>query len=250
MLPLRPALLLAAGFTATVAGLINTIAGGGSFAVIAVLVFVGMDPAVVNGTLRVGILAQTLVAALTFWRKGSLDIKTAAWLMPAACLGGLAGTLGGTHIPSAILRPVFGILLLSWGMLMVFRPAGFTSKEQLSERALDVVSHMMVLGASAYGGLLQAGVGFPLMAIVVLYLRRDPLRANGIKVLLVAAYTSWALPGYALSGLVSWPVGASLALGSVVGGWLGVRIQLAHGAKVVRWAFALMLAVSGGLMLV
>ena len=239
---------LTAALVATLAGVVNTLAGGGSFAVIAALVFLRVDAATVNGTLRIGILVQCLSAALTFQRRGALELRTALLLAPAVALGGLAGALVGSAISGQTLRPLFGVLLCAWALLMLFGRGGFTAKDE-APRALDLPWQLMSALAAFYGGLLQAGAGFPFMAILVLYGRRDPLRANGIKVVLMAAYTLLALPTYARAGLIDPSLGAALAVGSLLGGWIGAKLQFSHGLPLIRRVFAAMLLLSGILML-
>ena len=75
-------LLLGAGF---VAGFINTLAGSGSLVTLPVLIFLGLPPTVANGTNRVAILMQNVVAVSRFRDFGVLEVRKSGWLaVPAA----------------------------------------------------------------------------------------------------------------------------------------------------------------------
>jgi len=96
-----------------------------------------------------------------------------------------------------------------------------------------------------YGGFLQAGVGFPLMALFVSMLGHSALAGNAAKVALVFLYTLVALAMFAASGEVAWREGAILAVGMTAGGVLGARLQLRVGPGLVRWVMLVMVAISG-----
>ena len=69
-------------FTGVLAGVINVMAGGGSSIVLPVLIFLGIDPTVANGTNRVAILFQNFFATLSFRKEGVADIKPASSSQP------------------------------------------------------------------------------------------------------------------------------------------------------------------------
>jgi uncharacterized membrane protein YfcA len=100
-----------------------------------------------------------------------------------------------------------------------------------------------------YGGFLQVGVGFPLLALLVLHMGHPAVQANAIKLALTLGYTLVSLPMFALAGQVAWREGLVLAAGSMVGGWLGTHLQIRGGAKLVRWVVVVAVAASGVAML-
>ena len=81
-------LVFAAGL---MAGVLNVIAGGGSFLTLPILMFLGLPPGVANGTNRVGILLQNVGAVWSFERHGVLDWRSVLWAaapsIPGAALG-------------------------------------------------------------------------------------------------------------------------------------------------------------------
>ena len=77
----------------------------------------------------------------------------------------------------------------------------------------------------------------------------DLVRANSIKVVVVAAFTSVALPIFVLEGQVDWLWGAVLALGFALGGLVGASVTVAGGDRLVRPMLALAVVALAGRML-
>ena len=84
-----------------------------------------------------------------------------------------------------------------------------------------------------YSGALHAGVGLPLLFALV-HAGHDVVRANAIKVAVIAGAALAAVPVFALRGQVAWGPALALALGFSMGGLLGARLVVREGEKVVR----------------
>lgn len=238
-------ILAAAGIAA---GVINTIAGGGSFLTLPLLMGLGLPAGTANGTLRIAVLFQNVTATLTFHRQGVREYPALWRLAPPMCAGALAGSWLATQVPDDTLRRVIGGILLAWALLLIARPGGWTDAPDTPRRA-GVWAVLGSLGIGLYGGFLQAGVGFPILAMLVSGLGFGPVRANAVKVSLVLAYTCLAVPVFAHAGQIAWREGVTLALAAALGGWLGTRWQLKSGAKLVRWVVIVTVLVSGFAML-
>ena len=98
------ALFLAGG--GLVAGVVNTLAGGGSLLTVPLLTFLGLPGSVANGTNRVGVLLQSGVASWGFWREGVSGVRSALPLLLPVAAGALLGAFGGAF------QAGVGILLL------------------------------------------------------------------------------------------------------------------------------------------
>jgi uncharacterized protein len=233
---------------AAAAGVVNTMAGGGSLLLLPVMVGLGLPPSVANGTLRVGVLVQSVTSTLAFRRRQVREEFVVVRLVGPMVLGAAGGTWLATRLPDDLLRPLFGGVLALWAVVLVVRPGRFLEPPPQPEPP-GLGSYVVAVFVGLYGGFLQAGVGFPLMAMLVVGLGYPPVRANAAKVALVVGYTLVSLPLFAWAGQVAWKEGAAIALGSLLGGWLGTRWQLEQGARVVRWFVVVAVALSGVLML-
>ena len=92
---------------------------------------------------------------------------------------------------------------------------------------------MVVLGffvVGVYGGFIQAGVGFLVLAITT-YAGMDLVRGNAVKLLTVRMLTIISLIVFAGAGQVDWPRGIALAVGNWAGAVIGVRLAVLKGHK-------------------
>ena len=90
-------ILIAAGF---IAGVVNTIAGGGSFLTLPALMLFGLDPKIANGTNRVAVLFSSGAAVATFHKHGHLDRQLAQRLTLPTLLGVPVGALLAIYLPA------------------------------------------------------------------------------------------------------------------------------------------------------
>jgi uncharacterized membrane protein YfcA len=239
-------LLLLAGFAA---GLLNVMAGGGSFLLLPVLVGLGLPANVANGTMRVGVITQSTAAILTFRSKGVHTGRLSASLAPAMLLGALLGSWLATRITDETFEPVVGAVLIAWAIVLLIKPDRFLRPPD-HERPPSAITHVLSGVIGVYGGFLQAGVGFPLIALLTGHLGYDLVRANSSKVALTLAFTLVALPVFVLADQVAWTPALVLAAATMLGAWAGVRWQLDKGSELVRWFVVVTVAVSGVAMLV
>jgi uncharacterized membrane protein YfcA len=90
-----------------------------------------------------------------------------------------------------------------------------------------------------YGGFIQVGVGFLIMAALYHLLRIDLIRVNMHKVFITMIYTVPTLLIFIWSGNVDWLLGLSLAAGTSIGGWWAVRFSIKGGERFIRYVMVL-----------
>ncbi len=239
---LNIAALVIAGLAA---GFINAIAGAGSLLTVPALLLVGLPGSVANATNRVGVFAQSVAGGAGYARHGKLDYRAlgpmAIPLTAGAGLGAWFATLlSDTAITAILLATMFVV-----GLLYALKPDLVAPPEEsialrISQTPIAIVFFFL---AGIYGGFVQSGVGFVLLAILGGVLRYDIVRANALKIAVISIYTALALAIFALSGLVAWVPGLVLAAGTVVGALFGVRFGIARGRGVLRWIVLAMIVV-------
>mgnify|MGYP002623411351 FL=1 len=215
--------------TGIVAGALNVIAGGGSFLSLPLLMFLGLPPGVANGTNRVGILLQNVAAVRSFERHGVLDRSSLRWAALPATVGSVIGAWGALQVGDEAFKRVLVFLMIAMSLFVLWRPpaARFPSARRGWVLAL-------AFGAiGVYGGFVQAGVGFFLLAGTTAA-GLDLVRGNAVKVLTVLAMTVVALAVFAGAGRVMWSTGLTLGAGMILGGLLGARLTVLHGHRWVR----------------
>ena len=240
---LSASLLIAAGF---IAGFINTIAGGGSMLTLPALMILGMPADVANGTNRIGVLLQALAGARGFHKKGKLEPSSIAPTLIPTLSGALLGALLASYLPVLWLKPALLSTMLTMAIIMLINPSivappAGTPTYKLSQRPWAWLGLFI---AGTYGGFVQAGVGFILIAALAGGLRYDLVRTNALKMAITAALTVVALSIYILRGQVLWIPGLTLAIGMVAGAMLSVQFAINVPQFVLKWVmFAMVLLV-------
>ncbi|MBN1951632.1 MAG: sulfite exporter TauE/SafE family protein [Bacteroidales bacterium] len=218
------------------AGFLNTLAGGGSAISLPFLIFLGLDANLANGTNRIAILLQNAVGSASFHQKKVLDHKKALPLAVASILGAIFGALIAVNLNEVLMRRIIGTVLIGMLFLVIFKPdiwiKSQAGKEGPKHRILSFIIFFFI---GAYGGFIQVGIGFFLLAGLVLSERLDLLRSNAIKVFLVLAYTPLALLIFILNDQVDYKIGLILAVGNMLGAWFGSKVAVSWGPKFVRW---------------
>jgi len=231
--------LLAVLFLAGVAaGVINVMAGGGSTITLPLLILLGLDAGVANGTNRVAILVQNIAAVLTFSHEKKTRLRTslkfALWTIP----GAIAGAFFGTQIEDALFEKILAAILILVVLSMLI-PRSYSNTIQEEKYSVWAGPSLLIVGI--YGGFIQVGVGVMLMAVFVHLLKLDLLTTTIHKLTVVLLYMAPALLMYALMGKVDWVLGLVLAAGNAFGAFISAKMAVRRGEKVIR--IVLMIAV-------
>jgi uncharacterized membrane protein YfcA len=208
---------------------VNTLAGGGSLLTVPLLVLLGLPGTVANGTNRIGVLLQALVATLRFRAEGRLELRALLPVLAPVVAGSLLGAVAISRVADATFERLFGLVMLLLLAPTLRRTRGTARGPGFGRTA----STLVFLGLGAYGGAIQAGLGIPLVFALV-HAGHDLVRANAIKVAVIAAVTAVAIPVFALGGQIAWVPALVLGAGFAVGAELGVRLAVAGGERLIR----------------
>ena len=220
----------------TAAGFINTFAGGGSLLVVPFLIFIGLPANVANATNRIAILLQNVVSVSGFKQKKILDFKTDSKLLLPVALGSIVGAFIAVDINEEIFKKVIaGLLIVMFFMLLLNPDAWVKANADKAKMKSLWLRNVIFFFLGIYGGFIQIGIGFFLLAGLVLGCGYDLLKANAIKLFIVLFYTVIALAIFIWNDLVDFKVGLILACGNMLGAWLGVRFSIKWGAKYIRY---------------
>ena len=240
---LTVAALIAAGF---VGGIINTLAGGGSMLTLPALMMLGMPADLANATNRIGVLLQSLTGAREFQRNDRLDSGAIVPVLIPTASGALIGALAASYLPVYILKPVLLVSMVAIALIMLIKPALVAPPEgtvilTLRENPTAAVGLFM---AGVYGGFVQAGGGFMLIAALAGGLRYDLVRTNALKVVCTAVFSFVALAVFILRDQVLWIPGLILAIGTVLGAWLSVKFAISVAQNTLKWIVFIMVSIT------
>ena len=231
-------MMIAAAFAA---GLINSIAGGGTLITFPILIWLGLDPKVANATSTVA-LWPGLFGGLFGYRNELENSSTILLRLGAtSVIGGALGAWLLIWTPSPTFARLVPFLIL-FATILFMAQGTITRRLRLQEIVAQPKASWW-LGAiifqffsSIYGGYFGAGNGILMLAAMGLLGLHDLNRANGIKNFLGICINSIAVVSFAISGLVVWPVAVIMAGAALLGGYVGAKMAVRVGQVVIRRA--------------
>lgn len=238
---LQVAVILGAGL---IAGFINTMAGGGSFLTLAALELAGLPSAMANGTNRVAIEVQNIMAVMGFRSKGISDFKLSMHFAVPALLGAITGAYLVIDLPTIIFHRIMAVAMIMMLIILIVNPKRWLQGRDIALRGRRRwLAYLVFFAVGIYGGAIQAGVGFLLIAALVLVAGLNLVHTNSHKVFIVGLYTLFALLTFALRGQVNWLLGLVLSVGNGTGAWAASRLAAEKGERVVRIVLGIALVV-------
>jgi uncharacterized membrane protein YfcA len=218
---------------ALLAGFVDAIAGGGGLITIPALLWAGLSPVESLATNKAQAVFGSASATIHFMRKGMIEPRSAAFTVACTFVGAALGAILVQQIDSAALERLIPALLIGFALYFLFSPrvSDLDSHQRLSTPAFAMT---VGLGVGFYDGFFGPGTGtFFAMGYVAL-LGYNMRRATAHTKLLNVTSNLAALIFFAIGGQVVWMVAASMALGQLIGAWLGSHLVLKHGAVLVR----------------
>lgn len=225
-------LIIGIGFFA---GFINTLAGSGSLLTLPLLIFMGLPANVANGTNRIAILLQNVVGVSSFKQQKVFNFKEGIWLAIPAIIGSVFGAALAVDIDESMMKKIIGGLLIFMFFFILLKPSRWLKSSDNVKSKPGILQIIIFFFIGIYGGFIQAGVGFFLLAGLVLGAGFDLVKANAVKVFIVLLYTAFALLVFIVNNQVNYTVGLVLAVGNMSGAFVATRYAVRLGAKFVRY---------------
>ncbi|MGQ9798198.1 MAG: sulfite exporter TauE/SafE family protein [Ignavibacterium sp.] len=219
-------------FVGAIAAFINVNAGGGSSLTLPALIFLGLDASVANGTNRIAIIFQNVSAVYSFKKENYYELKNSLILSALSLPGAIAGAIFAIKISNEAFEKVLGIIMIVLIITMIIPQK--QEKKITDDFKLDWKLFLSMIVIGFYGGFIQVGVGFMIMALLHNVLKLDLIRVNMHKVFIVFIFTIPALLVFILSKNVNWFYGLSLSVGNTIGGWWGAKLSVKKGEKLIK----------------
>ncbi|GGE41009.1 UPF0721 transmembrane protein [Agaricicola taiwanensis] len=224
--------LLLAG-AAFFAGMLNTVAGGGTFLTFPALVYTGVPVVAANATSAVAVFPGYLGGVLGFRRElQTFERKRLLKIIAATSIGGLIGSLlllvSSNEAFSAVVP--FLLALATFAFAFGDRLQAW-ARSRGAETAEGPIGTTLV---SIYGGYFNGGLGIVLLALFSLWGMRDLNAMNGLKNGLSFVLSAISVVTFAVAGLVAWPQALVMMAAATVGGYAGAPVARALPRSVVR----------------
>jgi uncharacterized membrane protein YfcA len=223
-------------------GVVNVLAGGGSFLTLPILGLYGLSPTVANGTNRIGILLQNISATWRFLAKRELELKNAIFITIPTIIGAILGTSIVLSLPEKLVKLSVGIIFIIMSYFVLFTPKVW--EEGRRKKSNRTISFAVFFLIGIYGGYIQAGVGFFLIYALTLLEGYDVRKANAMKIFLTLIFTVFSLTLFSFRNKVEFVPGLILGAGSFVGGYVGSYLNTRVNKKVIRYIVAGMMIFS------
>lgn len=224
-------------------GVVNAMAGGGTFFSFPVFVALGLPPVIANATNAAAVLPSHPMAAWT--ERHHLYARADFWRLVLLALfgGGLGAGLLSVVGNQGFERLIPYLLLIA---TLLFAGGGHlrTWLHRTADFRLGVLSSLLLILICAYGGFFAAGMGVILMAGLLLLGLQQMADNNAVKNLLGGVVNTVAVVVWSVQGLVDWSLVWPCFAGAIIGGLLGANLSR-HLS--VQWLRRLVIGVGFGL---
>lgn len=223
-------------FLGIIVGFINIVSAGGSLITLPALIFFGLPSAVANGTNRIGILVQNLFAMIQFKKKGLLNWKLSILVSIPAIIGSIFGANFAIDLSEKVFNNTLAIIMLVLIVLMTFKPHTYLKiGESFIEKYKLPLLLVFFLVIGFYGGFIQAGVGFLIIIIFTVFMKKLSLaEMHSIKTVVITIYLLISTAIFIYNGQVNWLYALVLSVGSGIGGGLGGKFASQVSEKVLK----------------
>jgi uncharacterized membrane protein YfcA len=217
------------------AGAINSLVGSGTLITFPTLVTLGFPPVTATMSNAIGLVAGGASGTWGYRAELAGQWRRLKWQIPASVTGAVIGSFLLLHLPEKVFTQVVPALLILALILVVIGPRIQAYARARAEAAGHSAEHVstarmaaLVLGTFAvgvYGGYFTAAQGILLIGVMGALLPEDVQRMNAAKNLLSLLVNIVAAIAYTLLAFdrISWPAAGLIAIGSLVGGWLGAH---------------------------
>jgi len=215
--------------TGFVAAFLNTVGGGGSLFSVPILTFLGIPITNANATSRVAILFQNFFAVGGFRSKRvELPWPYSLYLGLSSLGGGLIGAMMASRIQDEVFNKIFVFVMLLSVVLIVYDPFKSNGREKMDFRS-QLIGTICFFFIGIYGGFIQAGIGFLVIAVLSVVNHMNLVKSNYVKVFAAIIYTGVSVAVFAYEGKIIWATGLILAIGHALGGWYASRWSVDKG---------------------
>lgn len=227
------ALWLLTGGAAFAAGVLNAIAGGGSFLTFPALVFAGVPPLAANATSAMAVSPGYLGSTWGF--RSELQALPRALIQREVIVAAVGGVIGAGLLLVTPARIFTG--LVPWLLLLatVLFAAGPLLAKRNSGQGHPAWRLPGLLGVAIYGGYFNGGLGILLMALYTLTGESRLNTVNALKNLNSFVLSLLSVLAFALAGAIVWPQAIWMMVLATAGGWAGARLAKRLPIQWVRW---------------
>ncbi len=206
------------------AGFVNVFAGGGSTLTLPILIFSGLDTATANGTNRIAIFLQNIAGVSSFKQQKVIGARIALKYALFTIPGAIIGAFYSIKINDLWFQRILGVIMI--GVVISLFQKKKENTTQQSEKESGFFFYLSLFAIGFYGGFIQVGIGFIIMATLFHFLQTSLVKVNFYKLIIVMIYTIPAIIIFAFNDKIDWVLGLSLAAGNMLGAWVAAHVTV------------------------
>jgi uncharacterized membrane protein YfcA len=221
-------------------GVLNSIAGGGSFITFPALIFVGIPPIVASATNTFASCAGYMSGTYAFRKELAQHKDELLLIIIISLIGGVFGAWLLLQTPEAVFRDAIPWLLLFATILFIFGGQlntslkNMASNHQHASAIAAILLSVLLLGVSAYGGFFNAGLGIIVLSYLALAGHTNINTMNGLKLLISSTISVIAIALFIYNDVIVWYQGTIVLFGTLSGGYVAADLSRKLPQKYVR----------------
>ena len=222
---------------ALLGGVLNSVAGGGSFLALPALLYAGVPPVVANATTTFALWPASLSSALAYRREIVARGRWLALLGAASVLGGLIGGFLLLHTSDTGFMRLLPWLMLAAAVTFTVggNPASMLRRTRPAPHGgFSAGALLLQFAIATYGGYFAGGIGIMMLAALSMAGMTDIHQMNGLKSVLTALINGVALAEFVALGAIAWAPGLVMVAGGILGGYAGASLARRTEQRYVR----------------
>lgn len=218
------------------AGLIDSIAGGGGLISLPAFLIAGVPPHMALGTNKMSSVLGTSMATWRFAKNGYIQLKKVIWFIVAALIGSTIGANLTLHVSERIVEyMMIGVLpVVAFYVLRNKKMGDDTLAHTIPEKKSFLIALAAAFVIGVYDGFYGPGTGTFLILILTGAARYTMKEAAGTTKAINLSSNVAAIITFIINGKVIYPLGLAAGLCSILGNYIGSGMVMTNGQKIVR----------------
>ena len=231
--------------TGIVTGVINTIAGGGSFIMLPLLIFMGLSPSVANGTIRIGILFQNSISTRQFIKKKIIPFPLTIYIGITASLGAIVGSFIAIKIQENYFNQILAIVTFLMGIFTLIKK----DKENLNQLEASLKNRKNIILIIAfffigiYGGFIQAGTGLIMLFALSQIGKFSFINSIAMKSLIGLLFIISSIVIFLYYGRIDWELAVGLIIGNSIGSYISSKWIADKKPKYIKYILGILMLI-------
>lgn len=228
-------------------GFINTLSAGGTIVSIALYLAMGLPSQGANAVNRVGVLLQDAFGSALFLKQGIFKVREVLPYAFPVMLGALFGSLVAITISERVFSICLGIILLVMIVFLFVQEKHSKKPERKLSLKEYFIYFPIFMAIGFYGGFVQTGTGFLIIAALGMILGYDMIKTAAVKLFIMFLYTLVAITVFFVKGSVEvnyWMYGLIHSIGMIIGTWIAGKYALKKGESFIRIIIILVIMVT------